>query len=311
VDGLPLVGGRLYTYGAGTSTPKDTYTSFALSASNTNPIILDARGEASVWMFGSYRFVLKDANDVLIWDVDDVRDVTNSSTFTGVTLTGTLTVSSSSVTWAGNPTHSGNHTFTNNVTFNGNVTIGDSTVDSLTIKPTAVTWGTTTTHSGAHVWSGTTTFSGVPTFAVSPVASVGMTFGNADVANTTRLDWYEEGATNLSIEGTSTAGTASYASRSMKWQRIGNRVHFNVYMSWSATTGTGNIKFTGLPYAPADTITPITVWSESLTFSNALAAYVSSSNHIALTSFVTNAAATAVAIDATGDVYMMGSYRCA
>jgi hypothetical protein len=204
VDGLPLVGGRLYTYGAGTSTPKDTYTSFALSASNTNPIILDARGEASVWMFGSYRFVLKDANDVLIWDVDDLRDNTNSATLTGVTLTGTLTVSSSSVTWAGNPTHSGNHTFTNNVTFNGNVTIGDSTVDSLTIKPTAVTWGTTTTHSGAHTWSGIQTFSANPAGRVigSTYVPTLSTDTNCSAVSAVGLWRYQRVGNNVKVDGT-------------------------------------------------------------------------------------------------------------
>ena len=45
-DGTPLVGGRLRTFAAGTSTPKPTYADAAGTIANTNPVVLDARGEA-------------------------------------------------------------------------------------------------------------------------------------------------------------------------------------------------------------------------------------------------------------------------
>jgi hypothetical protein len=70
-DGLPLVGGKIYTYAGGTSTPIATYTDFGAGTANTNPIILDSRGEANVWLGGAiYKFVLKDADGALIWTVD-------------------------------------------------------------------------------------------------------------------------------------------------------------------------------------------------------------------------------------------------
>lgn len=76
-DGNPLVGGRLYTYAAGTTTPLATYTNVSGSTPHTNPIILDARGETSVWLANSsYKFVLKDADDVTIWTVDDITSST-------------------------------------------------------------------------------------------------------------------------------------------------------------------------------------------------------------------------------------------
>lgn len=71
-NGNPLVGGKLYSYAAGTSTPKGTFKDRDASVANTNPIILNARGECDVWIYGSYKFVLKDANDVDIWTVDKV-----------------------------------------------------------------------------------------------------------------------------------------------------------------------------------------------------------------------------------------------
>ena len=56
----PIVGGKVYTYEAGTLTPKDTYTTAAGTVANPNPVILDARGEASVWLgSGAYDIVLK------------------------------------------------------------------------------------------------------------------------------------------------------------------------------------------------------------------------------------------------------------
>jgi len=69
--GEPLVGGQLYTYIAGTTTLQATYTDATAATANTNPIILDSRGEANVWLGGAiYKFVLRDADGALIWTVD-------------------------------------------------------------------------------------------------------------------------------------------------------------------------------------------------------------------------------------------------
>lgn len=73
--GNPLVGGKLYTYDAGTNTPRPTFADAAGTIPNTNPVILNARGEATVFWDGSYKVVLKDANDVTIWTVDNIRDI--------------------------------------------------------------------------------------------------------------------------------------------------------------------------------------------------------------------------------------------
>jgi len=74
-DGYPLVGGKLFTYIPGTTTEKATYTDVDLTAANLNPIILNARGEAVVYGSGSYKFVLKDADDSLIWTFDDWQGI--------------------------------------------------------------------------------------------------------------------------------------------------------------------------------------------------------------------------------------------
>ena len=77
-NGAPLVGGLLYTYEAGSTTPLTTYTDSTGVSANTNPIVLDSRGEANVWLGAAmYKFALYTSVGVLIWTVDNI----NGSTF--------------------------------------------------------------------------------------------------------------------------------------------------------------------------------------------------------------------------------------
>jgi hypothetical protein len=72
-NGDPLVGGKLYTYYAGTTTPLATYTNNAGTTPNPNPVVMDSAGRASVWLgVNSYKFVLKDSTDVLIYTTDNI-----------------------------------------------------------------------------------------------------------------------------------------------------------------------------------------------------------------------------------------------
>ena len=76
--GAPLSGGKLYTYAAGTSTPKATYTDASGSTPNANPVVLDAAGRATVFLTGSYKFTLKTSGDVLVKETDNVTAFTSS-----------------------------------------------------------------------------------------------------------------------------------------------------------------------------------------------------------------------------------------
>lgn len=82
-NGTPLAGGKLYTYEAGTTTPKATYTTAEGDVACTNPIILDAAGRATFFIDGSYKFTLHDANDVLVKTTDNI------TAYTTLTLSGT------------------------------------------------------------------------------------------------------------------------------------------------------------------------------------------------------------------------------
>lgn len=74
-NGNPCAGCKLYAYAAGTTTPQDTYTTYALSVANANPVVLDAAGRATVFLDSTlnYKFNLKTAADVDIWTVDNIQ----------------------------------------------------------------------------------------------------------------------------------------------------------------------------------------------------------------------------------------------
>ncbi len=83
-SGQVLTGGLLYTYLAGTTTPAATYTSNTGTQFHTNPIILDASGRipngGEVWLAQNiqYKFVLKDANSVLIGTWDNIIGINSN-----------------------------------------------------------------------------------------------------------------------------------------------------------------------------------------------------------------------------------------
>ena len=95
-NGNSLVGGLLYTYAAGTTTPIATYTDSTGGTPNSNPVVANARGEMNVWIDPTlaYKFVLTDQYGSLVWSVDSV--LTPFLLKTGGTLTGlsgvTLTI---------------------------------------------------------------------------------------------------------------------------------------------------------------------------------------------------------------------------
>jgi hypothetical protein len=67
-NGDPLAGGFVYFYIPGTTTPKNTYQNSAQSILNTNPVVLDAAGQAVIYGSGTYRQIVRDADGNLIWD---------------------------------------------------------------------------------------------------------------------------------------------------------------------------------------------------------------------------------------------------
>jgi hypothetical protein len=84
-DGNLAVGCLLYTYAATTTTPKATYQDAAGTTPHTNPIVLDAKGEAVIYWSGAYKVDLKTATGVQItgWPVDNIVSPLSTSDFLG------------------------------------------------------------------------------------------------------------------------------------------------------------------------------------------------------------------------------------
>jgi len=77
-NGVPLAGGLIYTYQAGTSTPQAAYTTALGNIAHSNPIVLNSAGRVpggEIWLtIGvSYKFIIDDANNVLIGTYDNIN----------------------------------------------------------------------------------------------------------------------------------------------------------------------------------------------------------------------------------------------
>jgi hypothetical protein len=80
-NGAPAAGFKLFTYEAGTSNKLATYQDETTGAPNTNPIIMDFRGECRLWTPPNvaYKYVFSPPNDTdpptnPIWSVNNVLD---------------------------------------------------------------------------------------------------------------------------------------------------------------------------------------------------------------------------------------------
>lgn len=104
-DGTVLSGGKIYTYAAGTTTPKATYTTSAGNIAHSNPIILNSAGRVpsgEIWLLAStYKFVLNTSNDVLIATYDNISGIGAAEyqvqNFTGTGAQTIFTLSASSL----------------------------------------------------------------------------------------------------------------------------------------------------------------------------------------------------------------------
>ncbi len=77
--------------------------------------------------------------------------------------------------------------------------------------------------------------------------SGGVYLGGTGSAN--KLDDYESGTWTPSVEGLSTAGTASYSVRDGRYVKVGRVVHVSLTINATNFSGTGSFLVTGLPFA--------------------------------------------------------------
>lgn len=77
-NGAPLSGGFIYTYSAGTTTPKASYTDSGAGTPLSNPVVLDSAGRAQIWLVGSYKIVVKDSLGNTISTTDNIVSTTGA-----------------------------------------------------------------------------------------------------------------------------------------------------------------------------------------------------------------------------------------
>lgn len=73
-NGVPCPGAKVWTYAAGSSTPKATYTDYDSGIPASNPVIADAGGRVDLWLAsdGLYKLVITDQYDNAIYTQDNV-----------------------------------------------------------------------------------------------------------------------------------------------------------------------------------------------------------------------------------------------
>lgn len=107
-DGNPYAGGTVETYVPGTTTPQNTWADEGETVLNTNPVVLDAAGRASIWGSGDCRFIVRDVTGQLVYD-----GVTSVANLAGLVTTAQLNAAVQTET---NRAEAAESTLTNNLT---------------------------------------------------------------------------------------------------------------------------------------------------------------------------------------------------
>jgi len=118
-------------------------------------------------------------------------------------------------------------------------------------------------------------------------------------------------ATTLpTIIGTSAAGAGTYTLNTLRYVKWGKTIDFDIYLIWTAHTGTGNMKVEGLPVAASGAGSPCYVMVSTMALANPIYAYVD--NNATTISLVTAALAsgaeTAVPLDTAATLRVSGRY---
>ena len=256
-----------------------------------------------------------------------------NATNTGVTYTTVATVKIN-----GAPSNGTNVTITN--PFALQIAAGQTSIPVGTAALPSLTFGT---NKNTGIWSPTTdtlavSTGGTEAFRVTSAQKLlvgvttattsggsietkdSITFPSVAVASTNAntLDDYEEGTFTPTINGTGTVGTGTYSVQSGRYTRVGQRVYFQVHLTWSAHTGTTNMIIGALPFAAVNVgnaISAVSIRHSNLTSpaSTVVQGFVlNNASTITLESVaVAGGAAAALAIDVAATLTVAGHYEAA
>ena len=130
------------------------------------------------------------------------------------------------------------------------------------------------------------------------------------------LDDYEEGTWTPTIAGSTTAGTGTYSTQAASYTKVGNRLLFSAYITWSAHTGTGNMRIAGLPFTVTNNdnnYSSVSIYLDSataFTAGNVLQARnILNSTQLIPTQYLTGGGAPAqVTLPTSGGIVISGQY---
>jgi hypothetical protein len=127
---------------------------------------------------------------------------------------------------------------------------------------------------------------------------------------------YEEGTFTPLVVGTTTSGTATYATQVGRYTKIGRQVMFNIYLDYSGHTGTGNMQIIQLPYTVANVtnnFSTMSVWLNNLALTAGNFPQFNTNQNtttISMYQYPTGGGAlSAIPMDATASIIVTGSYE--
>jgi hypothetical protein len=157
------------------------------------------------------------------------------------------------------------------------------------------------------------------TLVIDSTYGSGIKLDNLASSDANTLDDYEEGTFTPTINGSTLAGAGTYADQHGTYVKVGEVCHFQIYLAWTAHTGTGNMNVTGLPFtveSGADGYSAASIWSTSLLWTATAGEVPQAYTNQGTVQIVlkvmkpaTGGAQADVPIDTAGSLILSGTYR--
>ena len=259
-DGSLNVGGKVYTYVPGTSTLRNTYTDATAGTPNTNPIILDAKGEADIWQTGKIKVNVLQSDDTQVtgFPVDDIGYLVIGDEIHASPNKATPVDNDEIGIWNSISQVLNRVTFANLWAWIQSKLAAPGAIGGTT--PAAIT-GTTITATTLNATTATITTANISSSANCYQASITTTIDTPVVrfpatqvpsSGANDLDDYEEGTWTPSLTF-ATVGNLSvaYSTRAGYYTKVGRKVTCNFWIvtsTFTHTTASGNLRVSGLPF---------------------------------------------------------------
>lgn len=224
-----------------------------LSTAGTSGTLLQSNGTTFTNTTATYPGTAGTSGKVLISDGTNI--VSSTPTFPNASATSGKFIRSDGTNWIAStptlPTTAGTTSTilrsdgTNFV--NSTATYPDSTTANQILYSSAnnTITGLATANSAVLATNG----SGVPSITATPTVT-SITFGSGNALNT----YVEKTSFTPTIKGSTSAGTTTYSQQVGVYAKVGALVHVMIQLTWTAVTGTGNLRIGGLPFTSNATV---------------------------------------------------------